>query len=142
MLGIEGLLDRPIRFLSTGEIRRILIARAILHSRGMLLLDEPFEGLDLAGRNLLAASIDLLLKSGIRVMLATHRMENLLPAFTHVIGLKAGRVFCRGPRDQMLTKESMERLYDLDAGGPENSYNDRPRRINQCRFRAVCGYRN
>ncbi len=121
MLGIEGLLDRPIRFLSTGEIRRILIARAILRSRGMLLLDEPFEGLDREGRNLLAASIDLLLASGVRVMLATHRMENLLPAFTHVIGLKAGRVFCSGPRDQMLTKESMDRLYDLDAGRPENN---------------------
>jgi molybdate transport system ATP-binding protein len=121
MLGIEGLLDRPIRFLSTGEIRRILIARAILRSRGMLLLDEPFEGLDREGRNLLAASIDLLLASGVRVMLATHRMENLLPAFTHVIGLKAGRIFCSGPRDQMLTKESMDRLYDLDAGRPENN---------------------
>ena len=57
MLGIDGPLeDRPVRFLSTGEIRRILIARAILRSRGMLLLDEPFEGLDLAGRNRLAAS--------------------------------------------------------------------------------------
>lgn len=121
MLGIEGLLDRPIRFLSTGEIRRILIARAILRSRGMLLLDEPFEGLDREGRDLLAASIDLLLASGVRVMLATHRMENLLPAFTHLIGLKGGRVFCQGPRDQMLTKESMERLYDLDTGGPENN---------------------
>lgn len=121
MLGIKGLLDRPIRFLSTGEIRRILIARAILRSRGMLLLDEPFEGLDHEGRNLLATSIERLLISGVRVMLATHRMENLLPAFTHIIGLKAGRVFCQGPRDQMLTQESLARLYDLDKGGPENN---------------------
>ena len=121
MLGIEGLLDRPVRFLSTGEIRRILIARAILRSRGMLLLDEPFEGLDHEGRIHLARSIDLLLASGVRVMLATHRMENLLPAFTHIIGLKAGRVFCQGPRDQMLTQESLALLYDLGTGGPENN---------------------
>jgi molybdate transport system ATP-binding protein len=121
MLGIGGLLDRPMRFLSTGEIRRILIARAILRSSGMLLLDEPFEGLDIAGRKRLTESIDLLLKHGIRVMLATHRMENLLPAFTHVIALKEGQVFCSGPRDQVLTPESIEQLYDLKVGGPENS---------------------
>jgi molybdate transport system ATP-binding protein len=113
LLGIERLLDRPVRFLSTGEIRRILIAWAVLRSKGMLLLDEPFEGLDSAGRKHLGASIDHLITSGVRVMLATHRMENLLPAFTHVIGLKAGRIFCSGPRDQVLTPESLERLYDL-----------------------------
>ena len=114
-------MDRPMRFLSTGEIRRILIARAILCSRGMLLLDEPFEGLDHQGRSLLAASIDLLLTSGVRVMLATHRMENLLPAFTHVIGLKRGQIFCQGPLEQTLTRESMEKLYDLDPDGPMSS---------------------
>ncbi|MEN8245583.1 MAG: ATP-binding cassette domain-containing protein [Thermodesulfobacteriota bacterium] len=118
MLGIDGLLDRPMRFLSTGEIRRILIARAILHSRGMLLLDEPFEGLDLSGHERLSASIGLLLKSGVRVMLATHRVENLLPAFTHVIGLKAGRVFLSGPREHALTPGSTKRLYDLGNGEP------------------------
>ncbi len=119
MLGIEKLLNRPVRFLSTGEIRRILIARAVLRSRGLLLLDEPFEGLDRDGCNRLAASIDLLLEHGIRVMLATHRMENLLPAFTHVIGLKEGRVFCQGPRDEILTRKLLERLYGQSAGKPQ-----------------------
>jgi len=116
LLGIERLLERPVRFLSTGEIRRILIARAVLRAKGMLLLDEPFEGLDSTGREHLGASINLLLKSGVRVMLATHRMGNLLPAFTHVIGLKAGRVFCNGPRDQVLAPESVDRLYDMRPG--------------------------
>ena len=119
LLGIDSLLHRPVRFLSTGEIRRILIARAVLRSRGMLLLDEPFEGLDRKGRKDLSASIDILLQSGVRVMLATHRMENLLPAFTHVVGLKAGRLYCSGPRDQVLTTESLEQLYDLNTLGPE-----------------------
>jgi len=114
-------LDRPVRFLSTGEVRRILIARAVLRSRGMLLLDEPFEGLDKAGRKDLSACIDILLKSRVRVMLATHRMENLLPAFTHVIGLKAGRVFCSGSRDQVLTPQSLQRLYDLKPNRIDNS---------------------
>jgi molybdate transport system ATP-binding protein len=120
LLGIERLLDRPVRFLSTGEIRRILIARAVLRAKGMLLLDEPFEGLDRAGRKHLGESINHLLKSGVRVMLATHRMENLLPAFTHVIGLKAGRAFCSGPRDQVLTSQSLEQLYDLKSNRIEN----------------------
>ena len=118
-LGIGDLLDRPLRFLSTGEIRRILIARAIRQSRGMLLLDEPFEGLDAAGRERLAASIAVLLKSGIRVMLATHRLENLLPAFTHIIGLKAGQVCCTGPREAVLQPKFLERLYGLKAPGSE-----------------------
>jgi len=121
LLEIDSLLDRPVRFLSTGEVRRILIARAVLRSRGMLLLDEPFEGLDKAGRKDLSACIDILLKSRVRVMLATHRMENLLPAFTHVIGLKAGRVFCSGSRDQVLTPQSLQRLYDLKPNRIDNS---------------------
>ena len=121
LLEVDGLLDRPVRFLSTGEIRRILIAGAVLRSRGMLLLDEPFAGLDSKGREHLSTSIDHLLNSGVRVMLATHRMGNLLPAFTHVIGLKAGQVFCSGPRDHVLTSEMLEQLYDLKPGGLENN---------------------
>ena len=119
LLGVDGLLNRPVRFLSTGEVRRILIARAVLRSSGMLLLDEPFEGLDKAGRAHLSVSIDILIKSGVRVMLATHRTENLLPVFTHVFGLKAGRIFCSGPRDQVLAPASLEQLYDLKAGGTD-----------------------
>lgn len=116
MLGVDRLMGRPMRFLSTGEIRRVLIAGAIVRSRGMLLLDEPFEGLDRSGREQLTASIGRLLASGIRVMLSTHRMENLMPVFTHVIGLKAGHVLFSGPREKVMTPEAMERLYDLSAG--------------------------
>lgn len=111
MLGVESLLKRSARFLSNGEIRRILIARAVLRSQGLLLLDEPFEGLDRQGRQGLAAAIDLLVASGERVMLATHRMDHILPIFSHVIALKAGRVFGMGPRDRVLTTSTLERLY-------------------------------
>lgn len=116
MLEVDRLLERPIRFLSTGEIRRILIARAIVRSRGLLLLDEPFEGLDRQGRGRLGKSIGLVLAAGVRVMLATHRVGNLLPAFSHVIGLKAGRVFSSGPRHQVLARDVLEGVYGADEG--------------------------
>ena len=87
--------------------------------------EQQVEGLDVQGRSRLAASIELLLDSGVRVMLATHRMENLLPAFSHVIGLKAGRVFCCGPRERILTRESLAQVYDLDRPTP----GPRPREI-------------
>jgi len=114
-LGIQELLKRPVRFLSTGEIRRILIARAMLRSRGLLLLDEPFEGLDREGHRYLTVSINLLIESGMQVMLATHRRENISPTFSHVIGLKNGRVFCQGTCGQVLRGSILNALYDGGA---------------------------
>jgi molybdate transport system ATP-binding protein len=67
------LLDQPIRSLSTGEMRRFLIARTLLFNPRLLILDEPFDGLDASMRRYLADRITALVREGLQVILVTHR---------------------------------------------------------------------
>ena len=108
---IEDLMPRPIRKLSIGEMRKILILRAVMQARSLLILDEPFAGLDKESREQLKASIDTLVQAGIQIVLATHRYENIMPAISHIIFLKGGRVFIRGLRDQVLTTKIIHRVF-------------------------------
>ena len=110
-LDIAHLLDRGIRFLSTGEMRKIMVARALIKSPHLLILDEPFDGLDAAARRQLAEMINGLMDADRQIILVTHRLDELPPNITHVMGLKAGRVFFQGPRDRMLKDARFEDLY-------------------------------
>ncbi len=111
LLEIFPLLSRPVRSLSTGEIRKIIIARALMKSPRLLILDEPFEGLDERGRDLLAQSINRLMTGPMRVILVAHRMEEIVPNITHALLVKSGRLFLQGPKEEILTSENLSRLY-------------------------------
>jgi molybdate transport system ATP-binding protein len=110
-LEIEALLDRPIRFLSTGEIRKVLIARALAKSPKLLILDEPFEGLDIQSRNRLAAIIHELMNRGTQVVLVTHRLTEIPPGITHVLGVSNGQILLHGKREEILVDEALKKLY-------------------------------
>jgi len=112
LLGITSLLQRGIPFLSTGEIRKTLIARALIKSPKLLILDEPFDGLDDRSRASLAESIDHLMMGSMRVILVAHRIEEVVRHITHVLFVKKGQIFMQGPKDQMLTSENISGLYD------------------------------
>lgn len=113
---LEPLLPRPFRGLSTGEFRRLLVARALVRRPRLLALDEPFDGLDAATRSLLSGALGRLAGSGVQLLLVSHRVEELLPQITHVLGLRGGRVLWRGPRRRTLTPRNLRRLYG--AAGP------------------------
>ncbi|MFZ0614275.1 MAG: ATP-binding cassette domain-containing protein, partial [Desulfobacterales bacterium] len=113
-LEIAGLLERPVARLSTGEIRRVLTAREILTSPRLLILDEPFEGLDASGRRQMQTLIAATVAEGIPVILVTHRLSEIPPAVTHVLAVKNGRIVSRGRRPPTLHRHDLERLY-----GPE-----------------------
>jgi molybdate transport system ATP-binding protein len=115
LLEINYLLDRGIRFLSDGEMRKVLIARALMKSPRLLILDEPFEGLDVHSRERLKETTTGLIAQGVQVILVTHRFEEIIPGITHVLCLKDGSVFLQGERDSVLTPEHMDRLYDKKA---------------------------
>jgi molybdate transport system ATP-binding protein len=102
-MDIGHLLDRGIRFLSTGEMRKALIARAMLKSPRILILDEPFDGLDGPSREKLAQSVSRLMNSPMQVILAAHRISEILPEISHVLCLKDCRVIARGTRGAALT---------------------------------------
>jgi len=111
LLGIEGLLDRGITSLSTGEMRKTLIARALLKSPRLLILDEPFDGLDEPSRESLAKAINRLMAESLRVILVAHRLEEVVSNITHVLFIKGGRLFGQGPKEEMLTSENVSSLY-------------------------------
>ncbi len=117
-LEIRHLLDRSIRTLSTGEMRKILIARAMAMADGVLILDEPFDGLDAPTRESFARTIRRLMDSGVQLILATNRLEEVLPGVTHVLCLKNERVFCLGERSEVMTRSRMAALFDLEAPPP------------------------
>jgi molybdate transport system ATP-binding protein len=111
LLAIHPLLARDMSTLSTGEMRKALIARALMKSPRLLILDEPFDGLDEASRATLARSIERLMTGRLRVILVTHRLEQILSRITHVLLVKNGRVFLQGPKQDVLTSGNISRLF-------------------------------
>ncbi len=115
MTGAKELLDRPLRYLSTGEMRKVLLARALLKSPQLLVLDEPFGGIDAETRASLMDTIQSLAAAGMPIVLVTHRPEELLPAISHVLLLREGRVVKQGKRDDVLKPEVLDNLYAREA---------------------------
>jgi molybdate transport system ATP-binding protein len=113
-LGLAYLLERGIRFLSTGEMRKAVIARALLQSPRLLILDEPFDGLDVAARSRLAEIINNLMSARLQIILVTHRIAEVLPNISHILGLKKCRFMFLGSRNQVLNSECIERLFSSE----------------------------
>ncbi|MFP4582503.1 MAG: ATP-binding cassette domain-containing protein, partial [Desulfococcaceae bacterium] len=100
-LGMSNRLDRPVDRLSTGELRKLLILRALSQNPRLLVLDEPFDGLDAESRRELAAFLAERMAAGVQMVLATHRAEELLPGIGHVLALRNGRIAAAGPRNEL-----------------------------------------
>jgi molybdate transport system ATP-binding protein len=111
LFGIEPLLARPMRFLSNGETRKVLIARALMKRPDLLILDEPFDGLDIGSRERLETVLRDLIRSGLHLVLVTHRKDEIISEISHVLCLKDCRVLSQGKREQVLTRETLEALF-------------------------------
>ena len=116
-LGIAAILEKPLRHFSNGETRKTIIAKALLANPRLLILDEPFDGLDSASSKWLSQSISGLIQSGLAIWLVSHRFEELVPEIEHVLCLKSGKIFAQGLRSEVLNAEIMEGLYTEDEGG-------------------------
>lgn len=84
--GITHLLDRRFKYLSTGETRKTLLCQALMSEPDLLILDEPFDGLDVASRQQLAALLETLHQSGITLVLVLNRFDEI-PAFIQYAGV-------------------------------------------------------
>ena len=111
-LDAAHLADRPMNELSSGETRRALIARALVHSPGALLLDEPTTSLDIKSAHLLLETLRRVASHGTNLLLVTHHVEELVPEITRVILLKNGRIFLDGPTDWVMTSNNLSELYE------------------------------
>jgi len=114
-VGIVELAERRVDTLSQGERQRVRIARALSVDPELLLLDEPFGGMDLAGRELLVADLDRLLAEpgGPTVVLVTHHLEELPSRIVDVALVRRGRIVAAGPTAQTLTDEHVSAAFGL-----------------------------
>jgi iron complex transport system ATP-binding protein len=111
--GCEALGDRPWLYLSQGERQRILIARALMAQPALLILDEPCAGLDPIARERFLEFLESLgrNKRSPALVLVTHHVEEIMPAFTHVLLLREGRVAAQGARRQTLTSRNLSMTF-------------------------------
>lgn len=111
-LGIESLAGRRFGHLSTGEQRRFLLGRALVHDPSVLVLDEPTSGLDLKAcfqyLDLLRAQI----RKGKTVLLVTHHLHEIPPEIERVVLLKEGQIVADGSKANLLTDVNLSRLFD------------------------------
>jgi iron complex transport system ATP-binding protein len=114
-VGIAHLASRRVDTLSQGERQRVRIARALSLEPALLLLDEPFAGMDLGGRERLLADLDRLLAEpdGPTVVLVTHHLEELPAGVRSAALLRGGRVVAAGTCSDVLTSASVSAAFDL-----------------------------
>lgn len=112
-MGVAHLIGRKMATLSTGEARRVLIARALVHQPRALLLDEPCGGLDPATRRQFLEALRDVARSGVTLVLITHHIEEILPEIDHLVLLREGRVLADGAKDALLTRPVLSDLFGL-----------------------------
>lgn len=113
--GAGDLLERRFDTLSSGEQRRLLLARALVHAPHTLLLDEPATGLDLKAAFGLIERLRALAAAGTTLIIVTHHVDQIPPEVERVVLLKAGRVFADGPKDEVLTSATLSELFEVDV---------------------------
>jgi iron complex transport system ATP-binding protein len=112
-LGIVHLQDRPFGEMSTGEQRRFLLGRALVHDPEALVLDEPTSGLDVHACFHYLALLRALMSKGKTVILVTHHIHEIPPEVRRVVLLKQGRVIADGDKAAMLTASVLTDLFDM-----------------------------
>ena len=115
VFGVGHLADRVYGTLSSGERKRVQIARALMPDPEVLLLDEPAAGLDLGGREELMAALAEL--AGDRrapvIVLVTHHVEEIPPGFTHALLLREGTVVASGLLSETMTAGNLSKTFGL-----------------------------
>ncbi len=110
-LGIAHLADRPVAQMSSGEAKRTLIARALVHEPRTLLFDEPSNALDIGAKMQLRETMRELARGGLGILLVTHHVSEIIPEIKRVVLLREGRVAGDGPKEELLTAERLSALF-------------------------------
>ncbi|RDW21288.1 molybdenum ABC transporter ATP-binding protein [Oceanobacillus arenosus] len=113
-LGCSHLMERMYQTCSQGEKQKLLIARGLMASPELLILDEPTNGLDFISREGLLAEIQQLVtqEDAPTIILVTHHIEEILPIFTNTLLLRNGTVFNQGRSKDVLTSENLSHFFD------------------------------
>ncbi len=113
LLEIAHLAERNTIEMSSGEARRILIGRALVHDPQALILDEPTNSLDLHAERGLRDILRKLARTGISLLMVTHHLPDIIPEIGRVITISDGRVEGDAPKQDALTAERLGRLFNV-----------------------------
>lgn len=111
--GVAHLASRTLDQMSSGEARRVLLARALLTSPRALVLDEPTTGLDLVARHSFMERVRDIARGGTTIILITHHIEEIIPEIARVILLRDGRVAADGSKAAVLTEAGLSTLFGV-----------------------------
>jgi iron complex transport system ATP-binding protein len=112
-LGVGELASTPLKSMSTGQQRRCILARALVHEPDTLILDEPTSGLDFA------ASFDYLQRirqqsaAGRNIIIVTHHLNEIPPEVDRIVLLGEGRIVADGHKNEVLTEEQLSAVYGV-----------------------------
>jgi iron complex transport system ATP-binding protein len=112
-LEASHLAERFVSEMSSGEARRVLIGRALVHDPTALLLDEPSSSLDVFAQHELRRILRELARSGIGLILVTHHLADIIPEVERVVLMREGRLMEDGPKAKVLTAAKLGRLFGL-----------------------------
>jgi iron complex transport system ATP-binding protein len=119
-MGASHLARRWLDAMSSGEARRVLLARALVSTPRVLILDEPTTSLELVARHDFMERVRDIAHAGATLILVTHHIEEIVPEIGRVILLSQGRVVGDGPKRQMLTAERLGALFGAPLGIDED----------------------
>ena len=111
-MGVSHLARRRLDEMSSGEARRVLLARALVTAPRALVLDEPTTGLDLIARHAFMERVREIARQGTTLILITHHIEEIVPEIERVILLRGGRIIASGPKQSVLAAERLSGLFD------------------------------
>lgn len=112
-LGVDDISHRVFSTMSTGQQRRFLLGRALIHQPRHLVLDEPTSGLDLKATFQYLEVIRRLMQEGRTMLLVTHHIHEIPPEIDRVILMQSGRIVGDGPKADMLNDDRLSRLFDV-----------------------------
>ncbi len=114
-LKISHLADRPVEAMSSGEARRVMIARALVHKPRALLFDEPCNSLDLSAQQSVRHTMRALANAGTAIILVTHELADIVPEIQRVVLMSGGRVIADGPKEGILEVERLSELFGVSV---------------------------
>jgi iron complex transport system ATP-binding protein len=120
-LGLSNLKHRKFETMSTGEQRRFLLARALVHDPKVLILDEPTSGLDLRASFQYLDTIRRLMSDGKKIVLVTHHIHEIPPEISQIVFLKDGKVLANDTKEKLLTGDNLSSLFDTPISVIEKS---------------------
>lgn len=112
-VGLSSMADQPFGTLSQGERKKALLARTMMASPELLILDEPCAGLDLFEREKFLDALASFSSPNLAMLYVTHHIEEIVPLFTHVALMADGRITAQGAKRDVLTPDLLREAYDL-----------------------------